>query len=40
MYMKDNKQGWIDGVKGIGAIVIAFMWHYQHFAPENGTPIF
>ena len=38
MYMKDNKQGWIDGVKGIGAIVIAFMWHYQHFAPENGTP--
>ncbi len=37
--MRDgNKLEWIDGVKGIGAIVIAFMWHYQHFAPQSGTP--
>lgn len=30
----------IDGLKGIGACVIAFCWHYQHFAPQNGTPFY
>ena len=31
--MNANEQDWIYRVKGIGAIVIAFMWNYQHFAP-------
>ena len=30
----------IDGMKGIGACIIAFFWHYQHFKPENGSPFF
>lgn len=28
----------IDGLKGIGACIIAFAWHYQHFQPQNGSP--
>lgn len=28
----------LDGLKGIGACVIAFIWHYQHFSPQNGSP--
>lgn len=27
----------LDGLKGIGAFIIAFMWHYQHFAMESGN---
>ncbi len=36
----ENKQHLycIDGLKGIGACIIAFVWHYQHFAPQNGYP--
>ena len=30
----------IDGMKGIGACIIAFFWHYQHFKPQNGSPFF
>ena len=29
--MKDNRLDYIDGLRGIGAFVIAFFWHYQHF---------
>lgn len=25
----------IDGLKGIGAFIIAFIWHYQHFSPKE-----
>lgn len=32
--------GAIDGLKGIGACIIAFFWHYQHFSPQNGSPFF
>jgi len=26
-----KKEGWIDGIKGVGALIIALCWHYQHF---------
>ena len=32
--------GAIDGMKGIGACIIAFFWHYQHFKPQDGSPFF
>ena len=28
----------LNGLKGIGALIIAFIWHYQHFAPLYGSP--
>ncbi len=28
----------LEAIKGIGAIIIAFVWHYQHFRPEAGSP--
>ena len=28
----------LDGLKGIGAFIVAFIWHYQHFSPQNGQP--
>ena len=31
--------GAIDGMKGIGACIIAFFWHYRHFRPQNGFPM-
>jgi peptidoglycan/LPS O-acetylase OafA/YrhL len=24
----------LDGIRGIAALIIAFIWHYQHFSPE------
>lgn len=30
----------IDGIKGIGACLIAFVWHYQHFSPQEGYPFY
>ena len=36
----DSHLGAIDGLKGIGACIIAFFWHYQHFKPQNGSPFF
>ena len=30
----------IDGLKGIGACIVAFAWHYQHFKPQNGSPFY
>ena len=33
---KNEKQLFcIDALKGIGAFIIAFFWHYQHFAPKT-----
>ena len=29
---------YIDGLKGIGAFIIAFIWHYQHFGLEYASP--
>lgn len=40
--MKD-KDSWvksIDGLKGICAFLIAFVWHYQHFVPLNAVPFY
>lgn len=35
-----NKENCIEGLKGIGACVVAFVWHYQHFAPQAGSPFY
>jgi peptidoglycan/LPS O-acetylase OafA/YrhL len=24
----------LDGIRGIAALIVDFVWHYQHFAPE------
>ncbi len=37
---ENNKIYCIDGLKGIGACLIAFVWHYQHFAPQAGSPFY
>lgn len=37
---RDSRLAAIDGMKGIGACIIAFFWHYQHFRPQNGSPFF
>ena len=29
----------IDALKGIGAFIIAFVWHYQHFVPTQEFPL-
>ena len=36
---KDNLNC-INGLKGFGACMIAFVWHYQHFAPQAGSPFY
>lgn len=28
----------LDAIRGVAACVVAFIWHYQHFAPQNGNP--
>ncbi len=38
--MKEHHLSCIDGLKGIGSFIIAFIWHYQHFAPHNGYPFY
>lgn len=30
----------LNALRGIGACVIAFVWHYQHFGPQDGTPFY
>ncbi|MBQ8246321.1 MAG: acyltransferase [Lachnospiraceae bacterium] len=30
----------VSGLKGFGACMIAFVWHYQHFAPQAGFPFY
>ena len=30
----------LDSLKGIGACLIAFIYHYQHFSPANGLPFY
>lgn len=34
----DKKELCLDGIKGLAACVVAFAWHYQHFAPRDGSP--
>ena len=29
----------IDALKGIGAFIIAFVWHYQHFTSPSKFPL-
>lgn len=31
----ENKIKSIYGLKGIGAFVVAFLWHYQHYKPTS-----
>ena len=39
--MNDEKKTTaITGLKGFGACMIAFVWHYQHFAPQAGSPFY
>ena len=38
MNTKNHLTG-IDGLKGIGAFIIAFIWHYQHFGPLDTNPL-
>ena len=40
--MENEKQrlSCIDGLKGIGAFIVAFVWHYQHFEPQTGSPFY
>ena len=40
MNTNEQKLFCLDGIKGIGACVIAFIWHYQHFSPQNGSPFY
>lgn len=35
-----TKDKCIDGLKGLFACMIAFVWHYQHFAPQEGSPFY
>jgi len=28
----------LDSLRGLAACGVAFFWHYQHFAPQHGTP--
>lgn len=35
----ENKIKSIYGLKGIGAFVVAFLWHYQHYKPTS-SPFF
>lgn len=37
-YVNQKRFASLDGLKGIGACIIAFAWHYQHFKPQEGTP--
>ena len=30
----------LNGLKGFACLIIAFVWHYQHFAPANGSPFY
>lgn len=30
----------LNALRGIGACVIAFVWHYQHFQPQDGSPFY
>ena len=36
--MKAERLDSLDGLKGLGACVVAFAWHYQHFRPLQGSP--
>lgn len=30
----------LNALRGIGACIIAFIWHYQHFSPQDGSPFY
>ena len=38
---EENKKNTLclNGLKGIGAFIIAFMWHYQHFINSTSGPL-
>ena len=38
--MKKNETLCLNGLKGLGAFVIAFFWHYKHFPLHDGFPMF
>ena len=33
--MKIKRYESLDGIRGLAAIIVAFVWHYQHFSPGN-----
>lgn len=35
-----KKELCLDGLKGVGACIVAFVWHYQHFSPQSGLPFY
>ncbi len=38
---KDNGETLcLNGLKGLACLIIAFIWHYQHFAPAEGYPFY
>lgn len=37
---KENRELCLTGLKGIGACIIAFIWHYWHFPMSNGAPMY
>ena len=30
----------LNSLKGFAACIVAFVWHYQHFAPQAGSPLY
>lgn len=39
MELKNQRLNSVDGIKGICACIVAFVWHYQHFTP-GGSPFY
>lgn len=37
---KNDRELCLTGLKGIGACIIAFIWHYWHFPMSNGAPMY
>ena len=37
---RDKHLDCIDGIKGLGACIIAFLWHYQHFIMPPDVPLY
>ncbi len=38
--MNNHSYKWMDGIKGICACMIAFIWHYQHAVPLSSVPFY
>ena len=38
--MEKSETSCLTGLKGLACLIIAFVWHYQHFAPAEGYPFY